>query len=504
MMFILLITVLILYVTYYFTTNKKYLCLPSPGLCLPIVGHVYKLACEEGKRDPVNFLWNLYKKHQKNGLMHLRSFSLDLVFVGDFDTLKFIFNHPDCQERVNDIFEEPTKEDRMIIGKEIGGVILSEGKTWSDQRRFTLRTLRDFGFGKQGMEEMIKEEVNLFKALIDKSKSEPFDFINQFNLPILNALWRITVGERFDYDDPKLLSIIERLTELFQRVGRPENVITICFPLIKKIFPTFLESDKSLKINHDIMNLMFESIKQHQETLDPNEPRDFTDKVLIEIGNTTDKTSSFYGESGLENLANTLYDLFLAGSETTSTTLTWAALYMVRYQEVQKKVQEELDRVLGTGMQPSLKDRPNLPYTEAVLMEIQRYANIVPNGVQHLCHRDFTVNGLTIPANTLIQPVFAEILKGDYWKDGMTFRPERFLDAAGEVRRDEHLIPFSVGKRQCLGETLAKAELFLFFTSLVHQFHFLPEDENNIPSEDYCPGVTILPTPFRAKLVSRH
>ena len=141
---------------------------------------------------------------------------------------------------------------------------------------------------------------------------------------------------------------------------------------------------------------------------------------------------------------------------------------------------------------------------QAVLMEIQRYANIVPNGVQHLCHRDFTVNGLTIPANTLIQPVFAEILKGDYWKDGMTFRPERFLNAAGEVRRDEHLIPFSVGKRQCLGETLAKAELFLFFTSLVHQFHFLPEDENNIPSEDYCPGVTILPTPFRARLVARH
>ena len=84
-----------------------------------------------------------------------------------------------------------------------------------------------------GMEEMIQDEIQLFKALIDKKKSEPFDFINQFNLPILNALWRITVGERFDYDDPKLLSIIERLTEMFKRVGKPENVITICFPLIK-------------------------------------------------------------------------------------------------------------------------------------------------------------------------------------------------------------------------------------------------------------------------------
>ena len=228
-----------------------------------------------------------------------------------------------------------------------------------------------------GMEEMIQDEIQLFKALIDKKKSEPFDFINQFNLPILNALWRITVGERFDYDDPKLLSIIERLTEMFKRVGKPENVITICFPLIKKIFPTFLESDKSIQINHDIMNLMFESIKQHQETLDPNEPRDFTDKVLIEIGNTTDKTSSFYGDTGLENLANTLFDLFLAGSETTSTTLTWAALYMVRYQEVQKKVQEELDRVVGIGKQPSLKDRPNLPYTEVITLHISSFSLVI-------------------------------------------------------------------------------------------------------------------------------
>ena len=66
------------------------------------------------------------------------------------------------------------------------------------------------------------------------------------------------------------------------------------------------------------------------------------------------------------------------------------------------------------------------------------------------------VNGHTIPANTMITAVMAEILKGDYWGDGTTFRPERFLDEEGQVKRDEHFIPFSIGKRQCLGETLAK------------------------------------------------
>merc|ERR1711976_245439 len=124
---------------------------------------------------------------------------------------------------------------------------------------------------------------------------------------------------------------------------------------------------------------------------------------------------------------------------------------MIRYPKVQKKVQEELDKVVGQNRHPSIKDRQNLPYTEAVLMEIQRYANIIPTGVQHVSLRDFTVNDITIPASTLIQPLLTEILKGSYWGDGEVFRPERFLNEKGEVIKDEHLIPFSIGKRQCLG-----------------------------------------------------
>ena len=96
----------------------------------------------------------------------------------------------------------------------------------------------------------------------------------------------------------------------------------------------------------------------------------------------------------------TLFDLFLAGSETTSTTLNWAVLYMVRYPEIQAKVQEELDTVVGTDRydyiqhislnaiiifirMPTVSDKQNLPFTEATIMEIQRHSNIVPAGAPH-------------------------------------------------------------------------------------------------------------------------
>ena len=105
-----------------------------------------------------------------------------------------------------------------------------------------------------------------------------------------------------------------------------------------------------------------------------------------------------------------------------------------------------------------------MPYTEAVIHEIMRCGNIVPLGINHTSSQPITVNGVTIPAYTMISPLFISILKGDHWQNGMTFNPDRFLLKDGSVKKDEHLIPFSIGKRQCLGETLAKAEMFLFFT----------------------------------------
>ena len=94
-------------------------------------------------------------------------------------------------------------------------------------------------------------------------------------------------------------------------------------------------------------------------------------------------------------------------------------------------------------------------------MEIQRCANIVPDGIPHYTAKDVTVNGVVIPKDTFVQPLNVEILKGDYWENGKSFMPERFLDDEGNAKKDDHLVPFSIGKRQCLGETLAKAELFI-------------------------------------------
>ena len=103
----------------------------------------------------------------------------------------------------------------------------------------------------------------------------------------------------------------------------------------------------------------------------------------------------------------------------------------------------------------------------------------------------------------MIFPVMTQILKGDHWGDGEIFRPERFLDGFGNVRKDDHFIPFSIGKRQCLGETLAKNTLFLFFTGMLQQYKILPEIEGFYPSETPDFGITQTPKPFNVKLLNR-
>ena len=412
---IMLFTVIVLALVRFISSNLPWTRLPNPGICFPFIGHLHKFFNKEMVDDPIKGLRDMYRKHQRNGVMWTRNFNMDILWVGDFDTLHYLFNHPQVQNRMNPKLQTSNRlERRLRPGEDIPGVLQSEGKTWVEQRKFALRTLRDFGFGKSGMELMIMEEVELFTEEMRKSDGQPVDLADKFNLPILNALWNVTVGQRFDYNDPKLTSLLEKMANWMKRVTNPAAVLFLAVPWLFKIFPKFLEYNQTLDTSHEMLDRMKETIREHEETIDLNEPRDFTDKALIEIKKTTDPSSSFFGGKGRENLANTLYDLFLAGSETTATTLKWALLYMARYPSVQKMVQQEMDTAIGHGLPPSLKDKPNLPYTEAVLMEIQRYANILPNGANHSSGKDIVVNGLTIPAGTLVIPLMVEILKVAY------------------------------------------------------------------------------------------
>ena len=130
--------------------KSKYRNLNSPGISLPIIGHSYKLFSKSALSNPSAAIWEIYKKYHRNGILYVNTFSINTVWIGDFETLKYLFNHQGAIPRLNKNILELALPPRKISGKEMTGVIMSDGDIWHQQRRFTLRTLRDFGFGKQG------------------------------------------------------------------------------------------------------------------------------------------------------------------------------------------------------------------------------------------------------------------------------------------------------------------------------------------------------------------
>jgi len=139
------------------------------------------------------------------------------------------------------------------------------------------------------------------------------------------------------------------------------------------------------------------------------------------------------------------------------------------------KVQEELDNVCGRKKLPSTSDRPNLHYTEAVINEILRFSTIVPRAIPHYAFTDIWTadKKCHIPAGTVIFPNLYQVTHNpDVFQHPNEFNPDRFLNQEKKFAKHDHNIVFGIGKRDCLGQSLAKEQLFLFFTGLLQRYRF--------------------------------
>ncbi|VDN23562.1 unnamed protein product [Cylicostephanus goldi] len=197
-----------------------------------------------------------------------------------------------------------------------------------------------------------------------------------------------------------------------------------------------------------------------------------------------------------------LLDLFFAGMETTVTTLKWGFLMAACHPEIQRKVQEELDNQC-MGSRVTLADRPRLPYTQAVINEIQRFANILPINLLRTVAEDVSIDDYHFPQGTLVIPQISILMNDErIFPDPKRFRPERFLDENGKLRRIDEFLPFSVGKRQCLGESLARAELFLIFSNLLKQFEFKAPPGKELSTKRLL-GLTVSPPVYECTVNTR-
>lgn len=158
--------------------------------------------------------------------------------------------------------------------------------------------------------------------------------------------------------------------------------------------------------------------------------------------------------------------------------------YMLKHPDVQKRVQDEIDELLQ-GRLPDPAERKKLVYTEAVLLEVQRFGTITPLGaLPHRVTETMQVDDYVIPNGSLLfANTFAAHRDEQVWPDPYQFNPDNFYDATNKsIRNWDHLIAFGVGRRVCLGEALAKQELFILFVGLLQNFTM-----RKVPGEQLLP-----------------
>ncbi len=430
------------------------------------------------------------------------------VVVSDFDLIQEVGSNEAFQDRQN--FPVGTELRGGLVksgdGTTVGGVIFTNGPNWVEQRRFALHKLRDLGFGKSTMEALVSDEVSELIRRLEKTEGKPVNIRNDFTLAVLNSLWKITTNERLDYEDPKICKLVSMIDQMFQEFGNPLNTLMFLYKPLYDFLKATKLSIGPTAITH-MLDFFENTVKEHEDTFQEDSLRDFTDHYLNEmrIKSASDEESSFKGSDGRVNLVNCLMDFFVAGGETTSTTLNWGMLYMILNPDIQAKVQAELDEVTGRGRLPCLADREATPYTEAVIHELQRCGNVVPFGVVHHASRDAYLGGkYFIPKGTDIFPNLGSAMHDPrHFPEPDRFDPTRHLTKDGKFEPNPLIIPFGVGKRRCLGENLARMSLYLFFTGLLSNFTLMKQNEGDHLSTKPQFGSTMTPLPYKMLFKAR-
>uniref|UniRef100_A0A8C6MX70 Cytochrome P450 n=1 Tax=Mus spicilegus TaxID=10103 RepID=A0A8C6MX70_MUSSI len=457
----------------------------------PVLGNLLQV-------DLGNMPYSLYKLQNRYGdVFSLQMAWKPMIVINGLKAMKEMLLT--CGEDTADRPPVPIFEYLGVKPGSQGVVLAPYGPEWREQRRFSVSTLRNFGLGKKSLEDWVIKEARHLCDAFTAQAGQPINPNPMLNKSTCNVISSLIFARRFEYEDPYLIRMLKALEQSLTEVSGLIPEVLNAFPILLRI-PRL--ADKALQGQKSFIAILDNLLTENRTTWDPVQaPRNLTDAFLAEIEKAKRNPESSFND---ENLRMVVIDLFTAGILTTSTTLSWALLLMILHPDVQRRVQQEIDEVIGQVRHPEMADQAHMPYTNAVIHEVQRFGDIVPLHLPRITSHDIEVQDFLIPKGTILLPNMSSVHMDDtVWEKPLRFHPEHFLDAQGHFVKHEAFITFSAGRRSCLGEPLARMELFLFFTCLLQRFSFSVPAGQPQPSDHRVFSIMVAPSPYQLCAVIR-
>ncbi|KAH7706713.1 Protein CYP-33C9 [Aphelenchoides avenae] len=434
-----------------------------------------------------------------------------IVAITDFQTIQESFTKDGYAYAGSDFFTDFFQLQRGALN----GIFNTDGEIWRENRRFALQALREYGMGRAAAEDLIMVEVDHVLRSLDKALAsgvKEHDVWWLMDLAVGSVINQMLFGYRFsDGREAEFVELKTRIDDMTHDWGQPMTSLVMEWPALRHL-PVFSATYKriSAKFKRNMRSLQ-EQIEEFKVKFDVDHaddskgPLTFAGAYLKAKKEAEDKGepgSALYRDNALAEFA---FDLWNAGQETTSTTLRFAVLFLMLDVDAQEKLQAELDSVVGPGERVSMAHKAKLPYTTATVNEVQRLCNLLPMNVVHRTMRDVELKGHSLLKGTYVVPQISAVLFDEkIFPEPEKFKPERFLDEEGKLRKIDAFVPFSVGKRMCAGEGLARAELFLIIANLFYSFKVRPVDPLKPPTSAKVYGFTAQPHPFTIRIERRH
>uniref|UniRef100_A0A8C9Q030 unspecific monooxygenase n=1 Tax=Spermophilus dauricus TaxID=99837 RepID=A0A8C9Q030_SPEDA len=402
--------------------------LPPGPTPLPIIGNILQIDVKDISKS----LTNLSKVYGPVFTLYLGM--KPIVVLHGYEAVK---------EALVDHGEEFAGRNSIPIFKR--SIIFSNGKTWKEIRRFSLMTLRNFGMGKRSIEDRVQEEA----------RCSPCDPTFILGCAPCNVICSIIFKNRFDYQDPDFLTLVKKLNENVRIMSSAWAQVYNNFPALIDYLPG---SHHIVSKNIDYtMNYILEKVKEHEESLDVNDPRDFIDCFLIKKAQVQCSLNHSF-----HIFTHQVRNILFSGKELQGNIVSLRIHFL----------RKEIQCVIGRHRSPCMQDRSRMPYTDAVLYEVQRYIDLIPVNLPHAVTCDVKFRNYLIPKGTAIWTSLTSVLHDNKeFPHPEIFDPGHFLDERGNLRKSDYFMPFSSGKRMCVGESLARMELFLFLTTILQHFH---------------------------------